>query len=123
MRQQVITPPLWREASRTVAVKSSCNTSQFCILNHTVPVFVKDASCIDSYVRFSPVLLLGFWQNSPSSDRRRQGLVKKITEEREDTAYEPEEVESEAETQKKGRKKKEEPDPFLTMGTDIEDYL
>ena len=40
-----------------------------------------------------------------------------------DTDYEPEELESEAGTPKKGRKKKETADPGLTMGTDIEDHL
>ena len=37
--------------------------------------------------------------------------------------YDPEESELGAGTPKKGRKKKETPDPGLTMGTDIEDYL
>ena len=49
--------------------------------------------------------------------------AKKTAEEREDTDYDPEEEESEAGTPKKGRKKKEQPDPGLTMGTDIEDFL
>ena len=40
-----------------------------------------------------------------------------------DTNHDPEESESETGTPKKGRKKKETPDPGLTMGTDIEDYL
>ena len=40
-----------------------------------------------------------------------------------DTDYEPEHVESEAGTPKKGRKKKEELDPGLTMGIYIEDFL
>ena len=40
-----------------------------------------------------------------------------------DIDYDPEESESEAGTPKKGRKKKETPDPGLTMGTDIEDHL
>ena len=40
-----------------------------------------------------------------------------------DTDYDPEESESETGTPKKGRKKKATPDPGLTMGTDIEDYL
>ena len=40
-----------------------------------------------------------------------------------DIDYDPEESESEAGTPTKGRKKKETPDPGLTMGTDIEDHL
>ena len=40
-----------------------------------------------------------------------------------DTGYDPEESESEAGTPKKGRKKKETPDPSLTMSTDIEGHL
>ena len=40
-----------------------------------------------------------------------------------DTDYDPEESESETGTPKKGQKKKETPDPGLTMGTDIKDYL
>ena len=40
-----------------------------------------------------------------------------------DTDYDPEESESQTGTPKKGRKKKETPDPGLTMGTDIEDHL
>ena len=49
--------------------------------------------------------------------------AKNTAEEREDTNYEPEDVESEAGTLKKGWKKKGEPDPGLTMGTDIGDFL
>ena len=44
-------------------------------------------------------------------------------EEREDTDYDPGTSGSEAGTPKKGRKKKETPDPGLTLGTDIEDHL
>ena len=40
-----------------------------------------------------------------------------------DTDYDPEESESVTGTPKKGREKKETPDPGLTMGTDIEDHL
>ena len=43
--------------------------------------------------------------------------------EQDDTDYEPEDVESEAPTPKKGQKKKEEPDPGVAMGTEIEDFL
>ena len=48
--------------------------------------------------------------------------AKKTAQEQDDPDYEPEEVESEASTPKKGRKKKEETDPGLAMGTDIEEY-
>ena len=48
--------------------------------------------------------------------------AKKTAEEGEDTDFEPEDVESETGTPEKGRKKKEQPDPGLTMRTDIE-YL
>ena len=40
-----------------------------------------------------------------------------------DTDYDPEESESETGTTKKGWKKKETPDPGLTMGIDIEHHL
>ena len=43
--------------------------------------------------------------------------------ERDDTDYDPDKEESETGTPKKGRKKEEKPDPGLTMGTDIEDFL
>ena len=49
--------------------------------------------------------------------------AKKTAEEREDTDYDPGTSGSEAGTPKKGRKKKEKPDPGLTLGTDIEDHL
>ena len=49
--------------------------------------------------------------------------AKKTGEEPEDTNYDPEEGESETGTPKKGRRKKEKPDPGLMMGTDIEDFL
>ena len=49
--------------------------------------------------------------------------AKKTGEEGEDIDYDPEESESDAGTPKKGRKKKETPDPGLTMGTNIEDHL
>ena len=40
-----------------------------------------------------------------------------------DTDYDPEEEESQSGTPKKGQKKKEQPNPGLTMGTDIENFL
>ena len=40
-----------------------------------------------------------------------------------DIDYDPEESKSEARTPKKGQKKKETPDPGLTMGTELEDNL
>ena len=49
--------------------------------------------------------------------------ARKTADEQEDTDYEPEDVECEVGTPKKGRKKKEEPDTGLTMGRDIEDFL
>ena len=49
--------------------------------------------------------------------------AKKTAEEREDTDYDPGTSGSEAGTPKKGREKKEKPDPGLTLGTDIEDHL
>uniref|UniRef100_A0A7S4CS28 Uncharacterized protein n=1 Tax=Eutreptiella gymnastica TaxID=73025 RepID=A0A7S4CS28_9EUGL len=49
--------------------------------------------------------------------------AKKTAQEREDTDYDPGTSGSEAGTPKKGRKKKETPDPGLTLGTDIEDHL
>ena len=49
--------------------------------------------------------------------------AKKTAEERQDTDYDRGTSGSEAGTPKKGRKKKETPDPGLTLGTDIEDHL
>ena len=49
--------------------------------------------------------------------------TKKTAAEREDTDYDPGTSGSEAGTPKKGRKKKEKPDPGLTLGTDIGDHL
>ena len=49
--------------------------------------------------------------------------AEKTAEEREDTDHDPGTSGSEAGTPKKGRKKKETPDPGLTLGTDIEDHL
>ena len=55
--------------------------------------------------------------------RRMASPAKKTAEEREHTDYDPGTSGSEAGTPKKGRKKKETPDPGLTFGTDIEDHL
>ena len=49
--------------------------------------------------------------------------AKKTGEEVADINYDPEELESEARTPKKGQKKKETPDPGLTMSTHIEHDL
>ena len=49
--------------------------------------------------------------------------AKQTAEEREDTDYDSGTSGLEAGTPKKGRKKKEKPDPGLTLGTDIEDHL
>ena len=49
--------------------------------------------------------------------------AKKSAQEREHTDYDPGTSGSESGTPKKGRKKKETPDPGLTLGTDIEDHL
>ena len=67
--------------------------------------------------------MLRFVQNRLSSYRRMAFSARKTAEEQEDIDYDPEESESDAGTRKKGRKKKETPDPGLTMGTDIEDHL
>ena len=64
-----------------------------------------------------------FLQYRLSSYRRMSSPAKKTAEEREDTDYDPGTSGSEAGTPKKGRKKKETPDPGLTLGTDIEDHL
>ena len=64
-----------------------------------------------------------FLPNRLSSYRRMASPAKKTAEEREDFDYDPGTSESEAGTPKRGRKKKETPDPGLTMGTDIEDHL
>ena len=67
--------------------------------------------------------MLCFLQYRLSSYRRMASPAKKTAEEREDTDYDPRTSESEAGTLKKGRKKKEKPDPGLTLDTDIEDHL
>ena len=64
-----------------------------------------------------------FLQYRLSSYRRMASPATKTAEEREDTDYDPGTSGSEAGTPKKGRKKKETPDPGLTLGTDIEDHL
>ena len=64
-----------------------------------------------------------FLQNRLPSCRRMASPAKNTAEEREDIDYDPETSGSEAGTPKKGRKKKETPNPGLTMGTDIEDHL
>ena len=87
-------------------VKSSCGASQFCIMNHTVPVFAKNTSCIDSSVRFSPFLLLRFLRNKPSSNRKMASPAKRTAEEQEDTDYDPQEEESGAGIPEKGRRRR-----------------
>ena len=64
-----------------------------------------------------------FLQNRLSSYHRMASPAKKTAEEREDIDYDPGTSGSEVGTPKKGRRKKETPDPGLTMGTDIEDDL
>ena len=66
--------------------------------------------------------MFGFLQYRLSSYRRMASPAKKKAEEREDISYDPRTSGSEARTPRKGRKKKETPDPALTMGTDIEDH-
>ena len=64
-----------------------------------------------------------FLQYRLSPDRRMASPAKKTAEEREDTDHAPGTSGSEAGTPKNGRKKKETPDPGVTLGTDIEDHL
>ena len=104
-------------------MENSCRTSQFSILNHTVPFFAKNASQIHYFRQFQPFLMLRFLQNRLSPYRRMASPAKKTGEEVADINYDQEESESEAATPKKGRKKMETPDPGLTMGTDIDDHL
>ena len=67
--------------------------------------------------------MVRFLQYRLSPYRRMASPAKKTAEEREDTDYDHGTSGSEAGTPKKGRKKKETPDPGLTLGTDIEDHL
>ena len=67
--------------------------------------------------------MLSFLQYRLSPYCRMASPAKKTAGEREDTDYDPRTSGSEAGTPKKGRKKKEKPDPGLTFGTDIEDHL
>ena len=64
-----------------------------------------------------------FLQYRLSSCRRMASPAKNTAQEREDTDYDPGTSGSEAGIPKKGRKKKETPDPGLTLGTDIDDHL
>ena len=112
-----------REASRKVVSKNSCGTYQFCILSNPLPVFAKNASHLDSPREFQAFLILRFLQNRLFSYRRMASPAKKTGDELVDTDHDPEESQSETGTPKKGQKKKETPDPCLTMGTDIGDYL
>ena len=106
-----------------MTVKNSDVPIQFCILNHTVLVFAKNTSHMHYRRRFQPFSMFRFLQYRLSPYRRMASPAKKTAEEREDTNYDPGTSGSEAGTPKKGRKKKETPDPGLTLGTDIEDHL
>ena len=123
MKQQVSTPPPLREASRKVVSQNSGVPLQFRILNHTVLVFAKSTPHMHYRRRFYPFLMLCFLQYRLSSYRTMASPAQKTAEEGEDTDYDPGTSGSEAGTPKKGRKKKETPDPGLTLGTDIEDHL
>ena len=96
---------------------------QCCILHHTLPFFAKNASHMHYCRRFEPFLMFRFLQNRLSSYRRMASPAKKTAEEQEHIDYDPGTSGSEAGTPKKGRKKKETPDPGPTMGTNIEDHL
>ena len=67
--------------------------------------------------------MLCFLQYRLSPYRRMASPATKTAEEGEDNDYDPRISGWEARTPKKGRKKKEKPDPGLTLGTDIEDHL
>ena len=127
-RKQRATTGFLHLVSRTrprarLLVKNTSGTSQFCIPKNTVLVFAKNASYIDSCLPFSPCLLLRSLRKRPFSHRRMASPAERTGEERKDTDYNSEEEESQTGTPKKGRKKKENWDPGLTMGTDIEDFL
>ena len=67
--------------------------------------------------------MLCFLQYRLSPYRRMASPAKERAEEQEETDYDPGTSGSEAGTPKKGPKKKETPDPGLTLGTDIKDHL
>ena len=67
--------------------------------------------------------MLCFVQYRLSPYRRMASPATKTAEEQEDTDYDPGTSGLESGTPKKGRKKKETPDPGLTLGTDIEEHL
>ena len=69
-------------------------------------MFYMHGMCLDM---LTPMLYIFVWP-------KRWGATR-------DTDYDPGTSGSEAGTPKKGRKKKETPDPGLTLGTDIEDHL
>ena len=123
VKQQVITSPLLREVLRKLVSKNSCGTYQSCILSNTLPVVIKNASHFDFSRPFQLFLILRFLQNRLSSYRRKAGPAKETGMGLVDTDHDPEESESDTRTPKKGRKRKETPDPGLTMGTDIRDYM
>ena len=94
-------------AFSTILYSYSLKLPHICIIDDDFDPF-------QCYVSFNTgFLLIAEWQAPP----------KKTTEEREDTDYDPGTSGSEAGTPKKGRKKKEKPDPGLTLGTNIEDHL
>ena len=95
VKQQVITPPLLREASRKVGSINICSTSQFCILSNTLPVFAKNESHINSSRPFQPSLIIRFLRNMLSSYRRMASAAKRTGEELLDTDYDPQESGSE----------------------------
>ena len=123
MKQKVITTLSCARPRARLLVKNSCVALQFCILNHTVPFFVKNASHMHYCRRFYPFLMSRFPQNRLSSYRRMASPAKKTADEREDIDFDPGTSGLEAGTPKKGRKKKKTPDPGLTMGADIKDHL
>ena len=123
MIQQVITPSLLREASRKVDSQKQWRAPPAL---HSQPYCTRFRQKRVTYALLTMILTLfnfSILQYRFSSYRRMASTAKKTAEEREDTDYDPGTSGSEAGTPKKGRKKKETPDPGLTLGTEIENHL
>ena len=94
-------------AFSTILYPYSLRAPHICIIDDNFNPF-------QCYVSFNTgLLLIAEWQAPP----------KKTAEEQGDTDYDPGTSGSEAGTPKKGRKKKEKPDPGLNLGTDLQDHL
>ena len=122
-KQRATTDFYTHQRRATLLRKNGCGTSWFYIPNNTVPGFAENTSYIYSSLPFTPFLMLHSLRSRHFPYCRMASSASKTEEELQDTDYDPEEEEWKTGRRKKGRKKKEKPDPGLTRGTDIKDYL